>query len=324
MKPKKEYFILGAVIVALSLYLILRSRDRTHYELPVIPEIARKEISKIEISKAETSIVLNKKGDTWRIGPHGYPSSDDKVKGMLDTIEKLSVTALVSESKNYERYDLHDDEKVTVKAWIGDNLKREFEVGKAASSYRHTFVKLAGDHRVYHARGNFRGRFDQTVDSLRDRTVLSFEQSEIQEIRITKGERSAVFGRTQVPVEVSAVQESEAQGQQPSTTETIWQSADGKEADESKLNSLLATLSKLRCEKYIDDRKKEDFQNPIYTLRLKGAQEYALSIFAKEDENAKSYPAISSENEYPFLLPGSQVDRIMTDPEDMVKKPEES
>ena len=38
---------------------------------------------------------------------------------MLDVIEELTLTALVSESKNYVRYDLSHDEKITVKAWKG-------------------------------------------------------------------------------------------------------------------------------------------------------------------------------------------------------------
>ena len=49
MKIKKEYVILVVIIVALSLYLILRDRDRTHYQLPTVSKIAGKDISKIEI-----------------------------------------------------------------------------------------------------------------------------------------------------------------------------------------------------------------------------------------------------------------------------------
>jgi hypothetical protein len=41
MKIKKEYSILLAVIIALSLYLTLRNPDRTQYQLPEVPEVAR-------------------------------------------------------------------------------------------------------------------------------------------------------------------------------------------------------------------------------------------------------------------------------------------
>ncbi len=322
MKIKKEYYILFAIILVLSIYLLLRNRDRTHYQLPKLPDVARAEISKIEISKPEVSIVLNKKDNRWHIAPKGYTADDNKVESMLDIIEKLTLTALVSESKNYDRYSLNDDKKIIVKAWTGETMGREFEVGKAATSYKHTFVKLVGDDRVYHARGNFRGKFEQTVDTLQDKSVLSFDKAQIQEIHITKGDKSIVLGRKQVPVEVKAGKESEPESPPPSPKEeNVWQSSDGKEGDESKLNRLLSTLSNLLCEKYIDNRKKDDFKEPIYTLKLKGAQDYTLSIFPKTDKNAKTYPAISSENDFPFLLPDSKTNSIMTNPDELLKKP---
>jgi hypothetical protein len=66
---------------------------------------------------------------------------------MLDTLGGLTLTALVSESKNYALYELDDAQKANVKAWQGDQLKRDVDVGKAAPSFRHTFVRLAGDDR---------------------------------------------------------------------------------------------------------------------------------------------------------------------------------
>jgi hypothetical protein len=80
----------------------------------------------------------------------------------------------------------------------------------------------------------------------------------------------------------------------------------------------------LSCDKYIDDKEKESFTDPIYAIQLKGTHEYALSIFEKTEKDAKNYPAVSSENDYPFLLNDSQVDRIMKDPDEMLKKEDKS
>ena len=322
MKIKKEYVILVAIILSMALYLILRNPDKTHYKLPKVPHVAKTDISKIEISKLDTTIVLKRKDNKWHIAPEGYLANTDEVEEMLDSMEKLFVIALVSESKNYSRYDLDDDKKITVKAWEGEALRRDFDVGKTASSYQHTFLKLSGDDRVYHARGNFRGNFDQTVESLRDKTVLSFNRSEIQEIQIYKDKEVIAFNRTQVPVKVSTSKEDDADSQPETESKTVWRTADGKEGDETKLNRLLNTLSDLHCEKYIDNQKKEDFTDPVYTFQLKGTQEYDLSIFAKKDKGAKSYPAVSSENDYPFLLPEWQTKNLITKPGEMLKKPE--
>ena len=51
MKIKKEYIILAAIILALALYLYFHEEQRTLYQLPVLPEVSAKDISKIEIDK---------------------------------------------------------------------------------------------------------------------------------------------------------------------------------------------------------------------------------------------------------------------------------
>jgi hypothetical protein len=316
MRIKKEYIILIVIITALAVYLFLRNPDRTHYQLPEIAEIAKTDISKIEISGKDATISLKKKDKRWYIGPEAYLANTDRVESMLEIIGKITVTALVSESKNYSRYNLDNSNKITVKAWKGDRLKRDFDVGKAATSHRHTFVKLVDDDRVYHVQGNFRDRFSQTVDSLRDKTVLSFNQGEIEEIRITKEQQEIVFVRTEAPVDVSAGQEAEAKN----LPSPVWRTPEGEEGDETQLGRLLTALSNLTCEKYINDAKKEDYSNPLSIARLKGPQEYTLSVFAKTDDEAKNYPAVSSANDYPFLLPDWQVKGLMKERAEMLKK----
>ncbi len=61
MKIKKEYIILAIIITALSVYLVMRRGDRTLYQLPEIAHVDRKEITKLQITKGKTVIVLNKK-----------------------------------------------------------------------------------------------------------------------------------------------------------------------------------------------------------------------------------------------------------------------
>jgi hypothetical protein len=324
MNIKKEYLILVALILVLSLYLILHKRDKSHYRLPEFPKVMQKEISKVEISQQDTTIVLNRKDNHWNIVPQGYPADANQVESMLDVIEKLSLTALVSESKNYKRYQLDEGNKVIVKAWSGDTLRRKFEIGKAAATFQHTFVKLSDDSRVYQASGNFRNKFDASVDNLRDKTVLAFDAKDIQEIRLSKGEQSIVFTRKQVPDEITSSEEEKSQSSQAPTEQATWKSTDGKRADESQLNRMLTTLSNLRCEKYLDDRKKEELSDPIYTIQLTGIKKYSLSVFSKIDESSNNYPTTSSDNDYPFLLPSRQVNDIIKNPEEFLEKTSES
>jgi Domain of unknown function (DUF4340) len=322
MKIKKEYIILAIVIIALSAYLAMRRGDRTLYELPEMAQVSQKEITRLSITKSEAVVDLNKKDDGWYIGSKEYPADADKVKNMLDSIEKLTLTALVSESKSYSLYDLSGETKINVKAWQGDSLKRDIDVGKTASSFRHTFVKPAGDDRVFHARGNLRNAFDTTLDDLRDKTVLTYTTSDIQQIQIKQEKQSFMLNRAQLPGEEKAPTDDKKEPASPAAQKTVWQTPDGRIGDEATVNQLLTTLSNLRCQSFIEDRAKEDFTAPIINIQLKSAQEYSLSIFAKTDEKETEYPAISSTNKYAFLLSDSQKEDILKNLSNILPEPE--
>jgi len=64
-------------------------------------------------------------------------------------------------------------------------------------------------------------------------------------------------------------------------------------------------------------------------LKLKGSKDYMIKIFPKlekkEDEKeegsgAEKYPAISSENSYPFLLTSWKAEQVMKKPEDLIEE----
>jgi hypothetical protein len=314
MKIKKEYIILALVIVALTVYLVMRKSDQTQYKLPDIPRLAANDISKLEINRDKAAIVITKKDEKWYIGTEEYPADDSKVKNMLSAVENLTLTALVSESKNYNLYDLDDGKKINVKAWQGNDLKRDVDLGKTASSFRHTFVKLAGDERVYHARGNFRNNFDYIEDALRDKQVLTLNKADIQQIQVTKDQQSLTLNKHQAPVEVEAETGAKQAEKAQEADQPVWQSADGRPVDEAVVEQILNTVASLQCEKFINDRRKDEFTSPLYTLKMKGAREHSLSVFAKADEKDTNYPAVSSGSDYAFLLSDSQVDRLMKDP----------
>ncbi|NNK85234.1 MAG: DUF4340 domain-containing protein, partial [Desulfobacterales bacterium] len=270
MKIKKEYIILAVIILSLLLYLSQRSTDRTLYQLPKMPEISNSDLSKIELAKNTTIVVLSKEDGKWTIGPKKYPADELKIKNMLDVIGKLSLTALVSQSKSYNRYHLDEDNRIKVKAFDKDKIRREFDIGKAAASFRHTFVKISGDERVFHARGSFRGKFDKTVEDLRDKTVLSFKINEIKEIRISKGKHKMAFNLTQPSKEVKQTENPDDSSQKTEPIKMLWQTAAGKNASSTKINRLLTTLSDLKCEEYVSGQDKDEWKEPIFTLLLKG------------------------------------------------------
>jgi hypothetical protein len=60
--------------------------------------------------------------------------------------------------------------------------------------------------------------------------------------------------------------------------------------------------------------------NPILHIVLQGEKAYELSLFDKIETESASYPAISSENPYAFLLPSWRVEALLKAPDEMLKK----
>lgn len=308
MKIKKEFVILAVVVVGLVAYLAFRKTDRTQEQLPALGQLIRKEISKIEITQPKSTIVLKKTDEKWTIDPQGFPADKQKVTDMIAALSDLSVTALVSESKNYARYELDANQRISVKAWSGTTLGRDLTIGKTATTFRHTHVKLPDDPNVYHAQGNFKRKFDLDVDALRDKTVLSFEPAEITEIHVRSESKTVSLVKKKIPADAVEKDPPTQESKPSEKTSVAWQTDDGKAVDATKVNQLLSRLSNLQCQSYVKDGKKGDYQIPVYQITLKGAKTFTLSLFDKLNKDATDQPATSSENAYPFLLADYQID----------------
>lgn len=319
MKIKKEYIFLALVIGVLAGYLLQREPNRTHYHLPEVSPLDGKGVSKIEIITPEESIVLNRQDAAWVIAPKAYPADSNRVQEMLRVMGNLSVTAMVSSSKSYERYDLSDNRKIHVKAWVGDDIGLEFDVGKRASTYQHTYVRFPEDSNVYQAGGDLRTIFENKSQTLRDRSVLSFIKEDIREIQINQGEKSMLIRRKAIPIEKDKTDIDNATGTRTTETAAVWETADGKKVDEFRVSQALLPLADLNCQKYIENKTKPDFKDPQYSVQLQGTEELFLWIFDRNDGEAESYAAVSSQNDYPFFLSKHQVENIKEKIEQMMQ-----
>jgi hypothetical protein len=305
MKSIKEYIILGLIIVAAAGYLLWRKTDRTHYRLPTLAPVSANDITKIQIDKGKRTVALERKEGKWFVGPKRFRADSGKVNDMLDALKQITLTAMVSDTKSYDRYDLGEKTRLHVRAWAKDRLVRDIDVGKAASTYEHTFVKLPDDFRVYHAQGNFQNHFDQAINALRDMTVLSFDRDKITAMTLTVGEKSL-----RIEKKAPEAKKPVAGKPTPPSPAATWTRADGKPVDAAKVDQLLSTLSRLQCESYIDDRKPDSFTHPVSQVDLSGGGAYRLAVFAKETPKAKNQPGVASGSQIPFNLSVSQVETI--------------
>jgi hypothetical protein len=315
MKLKKEVLILLLVIAALCAYLATRTKDQTHFKLPEIAAVESKKINRLEITKGSDTIELNRKDDQWTIGPKEYLADSIKVNNMIKAAANFEVTALVSESKSYDRYDLTEDKKVRVRAYADQETLRDFDIGRQAPTNRHTFVKLMDDPKVYHASGGIDATFDQTVDELRDETVLAYQKEDITKVIISKESQSLTISKKEVavpsdetPSDEKEKPSKENKDEQPKT-KIQWSDSNGNDALKADVDLLIGDFSKLKCDEYMNDNAKEGLKDPLWTVTLNSdKEEFALTVFKMENEESTEYPATSSTNPYAFKINKSRVE----------------
>ena len=308
MRLKKEYVFLLLAIAGLSVYLFMRSEDETHFELPELAQVESDQIDRLIVHKGERVVELQKKDDQWVVGPKAYRGDSIKVKNMVSSATDLTLTALVSESGNLERYGLSDDQKVVVKAYGGEELVREFAIGRRAPTQQHTFVALPGNPKVYHARGNIDGTYDRSVDELRDETVLTYEKRDITTLILAKGDQSTTFTRQETTSE-----EQTAKGEDQETNASLpkiqWTDADGNIVDTADIDRLLNSFYKLRCDDFLEDNAQEGLNAPLWTVTFKTDQaSHHLSLYAQSEQESIAFPAVSSDSPYTFTLHKSRVE----------------
>ena len=324
---KKEYTILVIIIIALFLYLALRKSDRTFYELPEFTELASEKISRIELKSPDSKLELIKKDDRWVVGTEEYLADDTKVEDILSLLQDLKVTELVSESASYARYGISDDKKITVKAWSGTQLERELDVGKAANTYRHTFIKLPDDKSVYLAEGNFRRNVELSLDDVRDKQVLIFDKNDMTEVIILSGQQTLALNKKEV-TEVSSDSTTEGSvavdGEEARTDiKTVWETPGGEAVEEGAVGRLLSALSDLKCAGYLKDSVKAELQNSTHSVTLKGeGNEYTISLFEKREEEDSEIPGLSSMNDSPFYLQTWKAEEITDSIQDLLPESE--
>lgn len=315
MKIKKEYIILGIVIIALAAYLAVRETDRVHYRLPQVEQYDDIGITRIKIEKPGAAVELEKQGENWVIARSGRRADTGQIRSMIDAIEHLEITAVVSAGGNYAPYSLDPENRIRVKAWAGQKPVRSFDIGKTAPSYRHTFVRLADDPRVFHASGSFRKDFAKTTDQLRDKTVVAFDAAGINRILAKKGGKTRELVRKESGKKRPETPTKEQAGKTPAPGEQgsrVWTDAGGAVVSEAEVKQLLDRVNGLTCKAFINGRARDDFTDPIYTLVLEGdTEEHTLRIYPMEAEAKNAYPAVSSGTPDPFTLAKSRAEAIM-------------
>lgn len=280
MKIKKEY-IIGALVIAASLsYLILKSDSQVNYEIPRFVSLEKENITSVIINKGRESIELKKLGENWSVEPQGFPADMSQINRLLSESETLSLVDLISSREDYTRYELDDDQALSVSINGQEGPLREFKTGKSSSSAIYTYIRLPGIQGVYSVRGNLKNVFSLSVEKWRDKEVLSFDSQSVGAFEVNKEGQITRFAKTTV-------------------TETPGWSRDGVVLENSsEMDNHMRTLGMLKTTGYLEGEISGNPQAEVKVTTPSGV--HTLQIFEKRD---KGYGAKSSYAEGSFLIP---------------------
>jgi hypothetical protein len=309
---KKEYFLLIFAIIALLAYLFLHNRGHDNYLLPQIPEIDETKIESIELIKDKQTINCFKNNGEWVVTKEKFSGNTRLIKEMIASIKNLTITTLISEKENFKRYDLDKTKSIKVIAKGENKVLREFTIGKAASTQKHTFITLKDQKAIFHASGNLRRVFNKSIDNLRDKQIQDIDIEEIKSIEIIKGDFKRLITRKELS-KTDAAAETEANTENSTKEKIQWQVKDNADLKQESATSLVETLSDLQCASFLEGLNKTDFGKkvPLLKIILKTEKTFGFTLFPKTEQD--KYPGSSSQNKYLFLLHDYIADDIISE-----------
>lgn len=300
---RNELIILGIVIVALAAYVMLRHRGEVHYELPRLKPVAVEKPDRITIEKGDRTVTLNRTDDKWTIQSTGYRADRAKVEKIVNGLADLSITALAGAEGGLSRYELDDETRITVKAYAGDDLLRDIRIGKAAASYRHTFIQLPDDERVYHGSGNIRSSFDVDAEQLRSKQVLIFDRTAVTRLELSTGNSRLEMVRNTGQLDVNDT----------TAKPVMWTDGNGNKLDATRVDTLLNDLETMQCDTFLEPDDGSVSNEPHLVIMIHDGREHRLALFSPQNEGEEKWPGTSSTCETPFTIPEWKAEQLTKD-----------
>jgi hypothetical protein len=300
-----------ALIVVLAVVLLVLTREKGA-DLPPL-ESWSGETQEILLKKSGETIRIFRSDGTWLIGEAAYPADAQAVAGLEEKMKNLVLSDLISSREHYERYELGDDRALEVSLRSGGKLVRHIFIGKKSSTFRHTYVRLAGRPGVYLAEGALSDEFGKPLDELRSREIFSETKSSIDSIEIRYGASNITLVRRDVPEAPSSGKKDEA------TKEDRWECVScAAPVDANRIGQIAGSFAPFTAAAFpaID---KKVLGAPRCTVRIKTAgKRIELAFYSKIGDNR--YLCTSTGSPYVFAVDAWKAERYFVTAKDLKEK----
>lgn len=186
---KKKYGILLSIIIALSIILIITLIFKNRgYFIPKLEPI-KTAINEISITKEGSEpIIIKNMGEEWLINDK-YKAEKSLIDNITNTISTLQARELVSRGNEeaLNKYKLASNEKINVKAFDSNGKElKNFTLGMKASLNYQVYGQIKNNKNVYllEASQNPKDMLDKTINDLRNKTIISANEDELDRFSI--------------------------------------------------------------------------------------------------------------------------------------------
>ena len=331
MKGKKELLILAGVVVLSLVYMLLHHENQYNLDIPEVADLNAGDIDKVMITGPKGALEVRKDADHWIVSGPGYRADEQKVKDLLEAVAGLTLRDLASEAKSYHRFGLDKEERIEVKAYSKEKLVRQFNMGKSASTYQHTYVQLPEDSRVFLAKDDFRRHLDQSAQDIRDHVVLKLEAAVLERMeRQHQGKTDLnLFSKASDPKPAPAPEGEKQAGDAAqalaASSGVEWFLAEGRKADSGAVDTLMRQIKDLRCESFLEGKTAADFPAAEYawTFVRKDGTSTHLTVHSRQDEKTEQYVVSLDGMPEPFLVSSWSLGNLVKGSETFVPKADE-
>lgn len=186
MKFKLSYIGIALLVVVASIYFFSNSkgtlnRHESNFVVDVIEDI-----SEIQISEEEHSVILTKQKNTWKVN-NKYQVKEWNINNFLVAINRLEIIAPVSNSENEQIKMLLENDGISVEFFNGNRSIKKYYVSKPSMNKSKTYMLMNRSDQAFAVRiPSFKGLvadlFVAEENYWRDKTVFNYLPQNIKNI----------------------------------------------------------------------------------------------------------------------------------------------
>jgi hypothetical protein len=164
---------------------------------PKISSMTDSEIGKIELKKKDgQDIVLEKSGDTWRItAPQAYQADQDTMSSLVSSLTSLTADSVVEQkASDLASYGLAQPSESVVITGKGGKTQTLL-IGDEVPTGGDVYAKTEGSSKIYTVASYTRTSVDKSLNDLRDKRLLTFDQNSLARVELTSKGQDIDFGK---------------------------------------------------------------------------------------------------------------------------------